>query len=342
MTAEASGGLPFFGQDMNGILYMITANIAALAAGALPAFNAARASAIGGYPVGALVARADGTGYWLNQSAGNSANPDTSSGNAGWAPVANYGAGLVAVASGSVALPPNIFSKPIIILEGTLTGNLQIVFPAGLIGNWIIVNIMAGAFTISAAVNGGSNSVTIPAGSNTPTSVYSDGGDLWNTGVSTAGLAPINSPALTGTPTAPTAPTASNSTQIGTTAFVKAALAAALATYAPLASPTLSGVPTAPTPATSDDSAKLATTAFVKAVVAAQAATQIVRSGIVALTNGSNSVAFSPAFPNACTAVTMTPVGAGATYYLTGLPSKTGFTCNVGVTQDYFYIATGN
>src|SRR6202044_4157521 len=25
MTPEASGGLPFFGQDMNGILYMITA-----------------------------------------------------------------------------------------------------------------------------------------------------------------------------------------------------------------------------------------------------------------------------------------------------------------------------
>jgi hypothetical protein len=36
------------------------------------------------------------------------------------------------------------------------------------------------------------------------------------------------SPAFTGTPTAPTAPTITNNTQIATTAFVKAAIAAAL------------------------------------------------------------------------------------------------------------------
>jgi len=37
-----------------------------------------------------------------------------------------------------------------------------------------------------------------------------------------AAKAPLNSPALTGTPTAPTATTSDNSTQIATTAFVKA------------------------------------------------------------------------------------------------------------------------
>ena len=36
------------------------------------------------------------------------------------------------------------------------------------------------------------------------------------------GAAPIASPAFTGTPTAPTAATSTNSTQIATTAFVKA------------------------------------------------------------------------------------------------------------------------
>ena len=42
----------------------------------------------------------------------------------------------------------------------------------------------------------------------------------------TLGAAPLDSPGLTGTPTAPTAPAGTNSTQIATTAFVRAALAA--------------------------------------------------------------------------------------------------------------------
>lgn len=44
--------------------------------------------------------------------------------------------------------------------------------------------------------------------------------------------APLASPALTGTPTAPTAVPATNTTQIATTAFVQAALAGAGARHA--------------------------------------------------------------------------------------------------------------
>jgi hypothetical protein len=105
--------------------------------------------------------------------------------------------------------------------------------------------------------------------------------------------APLASPALTGTPTAPTAALGTNNTQLSTTAFVQAAIAAlvasspaaldtlnelaaalgndanfavtitnALALKAPLASPALTGAPTAPTPALRDKSTKLATTEF--------------------------------------------------------------------------------
>lgn len=42
----------------------------------------------------------------------------------------------------------------------------------------------------------------------------------------TSKKAPLNSPALTGTPTTPTAPQGTNSTQIASTAFVMAAIAA--------------------------------------------------------------------------------------------------------------------
>jgi hypothetical protein len=59
-------------------------------------------------------------------------------------------------------------------------------------------------------------------------------------GASISGFAPLASPALTGTPTAPTASTATNTTQIATTAYVKAQ------GYAPLASPTFTGTVTIP------------------------------------------------------------------------------------------------
>jgi hypothetical protein len=59
-------------------------------------------------------------------------------------------------------------------------------------------------------------------------------------GASISGFAPLASPALTGTPTAPTASTATNTTQIATTAYVKAQA------YATLASPTFTGTVTIP------------------------------------------------------------------------------------------------
>ncbi|XTF98562.1 phage tail protein [Escherichia coli] len=112
--------------------------------------------------------------------------------------------------------------------------------------------------------------------------------------------APLSSPALTGTPTAPTAAQSVNNTQIATTAFVKSAIAAmvgsapaaldtlkeiaaainndpkfsttinnALALKAPLSSPALTGTPTAPTAAQSVNNTQIATTAFVKSAIAA-------------------------------------------------------------------------
>lgn len=111
-------------------------------------------------------------------------------------------------------------------------------------------------------------------------------------------FAPLDSPALTGTPTAPTAQENDSSTQIATTAFVNAAiikligaapgaldtleeLAQALgddpnfattmtnliATKAPLDSPALTGTPTAPTPESGDSSTRIATTEFVSRAV---------------------------------------------------------------------------
>lgn len=87
------------------------------------------------------------------------------------------------------------------------------------------------------------------------------------------GVAPLASPALTGTPTSPTAAPGTNTTQIASTAFTGAAVlvetnraTTAEALLAPKASPALTGIPTAPTVAATAaaGTTQLATTAFVR------------------------------------------------------------------------------
>lgn len=83
MTNPVAGGVPPFGVDMNGILFLITSHIAALNAGQLYQFSATLAAAMGGYAKGAMLQQANNpNAFWINQTAGNSANPDT--GGAGW------------------------------------------------------------------------------------------------------------------------------------------------------------------------------------------------------------------------------------------------------------------
>lgn len=77
--------------------------------------------------------------------------------------------------------------------------------------------------------------------------------------------APLASPALTGTPTAPTATAGTNSTQIATTAYVDTGLAL----KANLASPTFTGTPAAPTATGGTNTTQIATTAFVTSAIAA-------------------------------------------------------------------------
>lgn len=85
-TPIAAGGVPPFGADFNGILNLITQTIRWEHAGGSFGYNSAFATDpnVGGYPRGALLARADNSGLWLNQTDNNTTNPDT--GGAGWTP----------------------------------------------------------------------------------------------------------------------------------------------------------------------------------------------------------------------------------------------------------------
>lgn len=299
MTAEASGGLPPFGQDFQGLLAMITGNIAAVSAGAFPQFSATRASAIGGYPVGAIVSMAANSGFWINVTAANSNNPDTSGANAsGWYPLSAKGEEVVALSSGTVTLTAAQAACPLLAFNGTLTGNVTVIFPEWVGNAWTVAAYTAGAFSITLQTAVGANSVTLVSagvggGYTNAQNVFVDnGGNLWSNNVSTAGLAPLASPAFTGTPTTPNIANAfTSNTQIPNTAFVQNAINAAIVAndLASLASPIFVGNPTAPTQAPGTDNALLATTAFVQAAVTG---IPKIKTGTFTCANGVVSVAF--------------------------------------------------
>ncbi len=82
-VALSSNGIPPAGSDFNGILYMISAYCAAIQAGQYPTYDAGTSSFIGGYALGAILSKADGSGLWLNTVANNTTDPDSTTG-AGW------------------------------------------------------------------------------------------------------------------------------------------------------------------------------------------------------------------------------------------------------------------
>jgi hypothetical protein len=80
MTSELAGGIPPFGVDANGILYLLSAHVAAIAAGQPYLFDATLAADMGGYKIGAVLAQeADPNAFWINTLDGNTSDPDTAS-----------------------------------------------------------------------------------------------------------------------------------------------------------------------------------------------------------------------------------------------------------------------
>ena len=82
LTMQLVGGTPPNGKDLNGVLndiYLLLRYQQCF--GSYP-YNAAFATAIGGYPKGARVLAADGYSHWVNIIEGNTSDPDN--GGTGW------------------------------------------------------------------------------------------------------------------------------------------------------------------------------------------------------------------------------------------------------------------
>lgn len=171
MTPKEAGGIPPFGQDFNGILFDITTAIQYLEAGMQFPYSSAFATAVGGYPLGAIVTRTDGSGFWRNTVPNNTTNPETFG--AGWAP---EGAGIstVAMSNANITLTALQAARPIIIITGTLTANLQLIFPTYQ-RQWLVVNNATGAFSVTCKTPAGSG-VSIATGLSQ--SIYGDGTNI--------------------------------------------------------------------------------------------------------------------------------------------------------------------
>lgn len=88
----ASGGVPPWGADFNGLENQITGWVRWLSCGVPVTYDGAFQSAIGGYPQGALLVSASVAGrLWVSLTDNNTTNPDT--GGAGWRVSAPYRCG---------------------------------------------------------------------------------------------------------------------------------------------------------------------------------------------------------------------------------------------------------
>lgn len=114
---------------------------------------------------------------------------------------------------GTVTLTDAEASNPVIVVGGTLTSNLTVIFPGTTKRVWVLSNQTSGAFTVSVKTATGTGVTVAQKKRNL---IFTDGENIYDAFNDFDGIA------LTGVSTAPTASVTTNTTQIATTAFVQA------------------------------------------------------------------------------------------------------------------------
>jgi hypothetical protein len=308
MTPVSAGGKPMLGPDMNGILYMMSTHAVYAQTGQPYRWNADVVVAVAGYAAGTLLGSTDGQTLWFNTVDGNSTDPD-SGGSDGWVALYSYGITTLPPSVGGIlTLSIAQAKKSLIVVNGTLTSNLQVVLPTDL-RRWLIVNNTTGGFSVTVRTAAGTGVVIPQAGFGGPTEVYGNGTNIYNV------VLPITLPTDVA-PTPNTIPLRSNAGYLYATYFNqnsgienftinevyagagdnfmrkinRANFAAnfllsqfagqvvnaqvpvsAIMQYIAtiMTSPVMTGTPTAPTPPAGDNSTRLATTAFARGSVTA-------------------------------------------------------------------------
>ncbi|WP_420488904.1 gp53-like domain-containing protein [Phytobacter diazotrophicus] len=254
MLLKSAGGLPPKGQDMNQILYELCSIGRWFSAGALNSFDAAFSTSIGGYPKGAVLISDNSSKIFVSTTDGNTNNPNSVT--TGWLDLLSYlSSGLASLAglTGAADTLPyftgantysltsltsvgrNLISQTSIAnalfyLQGapinspSFTGTPFAPTAAAGTNNTQIATTQFAQSLITALIGGA------PSNLNTLNKLASAVGNdpIFSANVNAAlnTKAPLASPALTGSPTAPTPTAGDNSTLLATTAFVSAAITA--------------------------------------------------------------------------------------------------------------------
>ena len=176
-TPLAAGGVPPSGEDMNGILFEISAIVRWANAGGGYPYDAAFANDtnIGGYPKGARVLRSDGQGYWFNTVDNNTTNPETTgAAAAGWVPDFATGISAITMTSANVTLSELQYGKPTIVISGLLTADLNLIFPS-IVGKWTVINNTTGAYSITCKTAAGTGAIV-----NSAQTIIGDGVNIYS------------------------------------------------------------------------------------------------------------------------------------------------------------------
>lgn len=162
MQPLSAGGIPPSGKDMNGVIYSVTLQQQWQNAGAGYTFNQDFSDAVGGYPKGSVVSNSTLNGQWISLNEANTTQPESATGaTTGWVPVNNYGITSITLAGTSVVMSSIQAAKDRIILTGTLTANLNLIFPAW-IKSWVVQNNCTGNFSVTCKTATGSGVIVIP------------------------------------------------------------------------------------------------------------------------------------------------------------------------------------
>lgn len=162
MQPLSSGGIPPSGKDMNGTLYSVTLQQQWQNAGMTYPFNQDFSDTVSGYPKGAIVPSSVYTGQWLNLNEANGTSPESPTGaSTGWVPINNYGITQITMTAGSIVMSSLQAAKDRIIISGTLTSSVNLIFPAW-IKSWVVHNNCTGNFSITCRTAAGSGIVVIP------------------------------------------------------------------------------------------------------------------------------------------------------------------------------------
>ncbi len=305
-TPVASGGVPPFGADFNGILNAITAIQQWQCGGGLFGYDATWSSDNSGYAKGSLLVKGSGPGFWLNLSDSNATDPDT--GGAGW-----IGFDPATVQSGAYFTAPD--TGTVNALAITLSPAPAALTPGMMVAVDNIVATNTGASALN--VNGlGTLPIQLPGG------VALSGGEIVATYGAVLRLNHAGTAwtllASTGADVGPTASPGDNSTKRATTAFV---------------SFLVGGTTTAASSFGPAGYQKLPSGLII----------QWAQAGAIA--SGSSFVfSFPIAFPNAAFGAIVTPVGSAQGYGEVISISPTSVTIGNPSTASIapFYIAIGN